>query len=524
MNLKNKRDIHNGISYIIPTFNCENTIEESVFSILKGNYYAGDEIIIVDDCSIDSTLLILIKLQRTYPQIHIYQNKWNKGSAESRNIAIEKAKNNYIFCLDSDNILVKHSVRKLFKYMCNMQADSAAFQYIYFFKNSLDDITHKWKFKNGTITLADTLASYIVPGSSGNYLFTKKSWIKAGGYPQCRTLDTWGFGFRQLASNSKMVILPNTYYYHRYGHDSNWIRENRKGKNSLIALGIILPFIDLIDKNDINHILSVKYRHDWFDKLQSRPLKLVNRTVGEGGEIVRSKLSHLNKLLDKSNEYKKYKVNKRYINLINGSTISHEGMQLLTLIVKKISPMVVLEFGSGLSTLFLSNVISKKSLLISVEDNIEYLNKTMKILDKFRKNTIVQCAPITRLTFKLKSFLSYELTYLKYLTNKKLDLVFIDGPLGYKYGREYSIYALIPYITNKTIFVLDDSNRFGEQEALTNWKRVFVDGLEIIHLKQIKCGMTVFRIINPKNISRFPFATLDIINSIIHANLNKSLY
>ena len=112
------------------------------------------------------------------------------------------------------------------------------------------------------------------------------SWIKAGGYPQCRTLDTWGFGLRQLATGAKMVIMPDTFYYHRYGHESNWIREKRKGKNSLIALQIIFPFIDLIDKDNINYIMSEKHRLDWFDNLQKKPIKLANGILGEGGEIV----------------------------------------------------------------------------------------------------------------------------------------------------------------------------------------------------------------------------------------------
>ena len=286
MNIKDKHKKSNDISFVIPAFNCENTIEQSILSIIKGNYHDGDEIVVVDDFSTDSTKLVLKKLKRVYPQINIYQNKWNRGSAATRNIAIEKVKNEYIFCLDSDNILVKHSVKRLLKYMLKMKADSAAFQYIYFFKDTTDVVTHKWKFKKRGITLADNLASYIVPGSSGNYLFTKVSWIKAGGYPQCRTIDTWGFGLRQLATGAKMVIMPDTFYYHRYGHESNWIREKRKGKNSLIALQIIFPFIDLIDKDNINYIMSEKHRLDWFDNLQKKPIKLANGILGEGGEIV----------------------------------------------------------------------------------------------------------------------------------------------------------------------------------------------------------------------------------------------
>ncbi len=286
MNTKGKDKKTDGISFIVPAYNCEDTIEESILSIVRGNYRKGDEIIVVDDFSTDSTQSVLRKLKKIYPHITIYQNTWNRGSAVTRNIAIEHVNNNYIFCLDSDNILVRDSVRDLFKFMHNMGADSAAFQYLYFFKKDTGLITHKWKFKEGEISLADYLASYIVPGASGNYLFSKVSWIKAGGYPQCRTLDTWGFGLRQHATGSKMVVLPGTYYYHRYGHDSNWIRERRRGKSSLIALQVILPFIGILDQKDVDRIMSRKYRNVWFDNLNKEPLKLACGLRGEGGKVI----------------------------------------------------------------------------------------------------------------------------------------------------------------------------------------------------------------------------------------------
>jgi hypothetical protein len=230
---------------------------------------------------------------------------------------------------------------------------------------------------------------------------------------------------------------------------------------------------------------------------------------------------YLKKIFNNCINYERYDVQERYKKLINGSTISYEGMQLLRFVLKRISPKVSLEFGSGLSTLFLSKIIPKNSFFISVEDSIEYLNKTKGILGKPKNNLVLQYAPISIFKYKFKYFLSYELSYLKHLNNKKLDFVFVDGPLAYKYGREFSLYALIPYITNRTVFILDDSNRTGEQEALFNWKKVFVDGLEIIHLKQIKYGMTVFRINNPKNISRFPFSIPEIIKSIIKVKIKN---
>lgn len=50
------------ISFIMPVFNCQDTIEESVESIFQGNFTKGDEVIIVDDASTDNTLKVIKKL------------------------------------------------------------------------------------------------------------------------------------------------------------------------------------------------------------------------------------------------------------------------------------------------------------------------------------------------------------------------------------------------------------------------------------------------------------------------------
>ena len=53
------------VSFIIPAYNCAGTIRQAVESILDGNYEAGDEIILVDDCSTDSTPRVLKEIQES---------------------------------------------------------------------------------------------------------------------------------------------------------------------------------------------------------------------------------------------------------------------------------------------------------------------------------------------------------------------------------------------------------------------------------------------------------------------------
>lgn len=275
------------ISFIIPAYNCQKTLAETVNSIYNGNFMEGDEVILVNDASTDDTYKIAKELQTKYPTIQILQHKINKGTAAAaRNTGIENAQNDLIFCLDSDNVLVSGSVLLLKQYLLKENADAAAFGEIHFFKDNPDGSKrpiYKAVFKTGLFTLADALCSNYFIGQSGNYLFTKQSWLRAGRYFEPtlinQTLDSWTFTIRQLGTGAKLVKLADTYYLHRNIPDSHWNREIKKGNVSLAALTGIMPFLDTINDEDVEYIFG-KGRYSWFDDLEKRPIKLKRNEIG----------------------------------------------------------------------------------------------------------------------------------------------------------------------------------------------------------------------------------------------------
>ena len=54
------------VSVIIPAYNAEKYIEECVLSVL-GQSYQNLEVIVVNDGSSDSTLSILLNMQKSFP-------------------------------------------------------------------------------------------------------------------------------------------------------------------------------------------------------------------------------------------------------------------------------------------------------------------------------------------------------------------------------------------------------------------------------------------------------------------------
>ena len=265
------------ISFIIPAYNCSTTVEEAVNSIIEGNFEDGDEIVIVNDGSTDDTHIVLRDLASKFPAIRIVSHKFNKGGGAARNTAVENTTHDLIFCLDSDNILVPGSIGQLKSFLAAGQLDAVAFQEIRFFKKNVNEITHHWVFKESAITFANYLSIHRGPGDSGNYMYTRSSWLRAKGYPVGVFLDTWGFGLRQVATGSRIAVLPDSYYFHRHGHKSYWVREHERGKTSLVALQILIPFFPWIEEEDIEYMMSKRGRYTWFENKAWRPIRVLGR-------------------------------------------------------------------------------------------------------------------------------------------------------------------------------------------------------------------------------------------------------
>ncbi len=88
-------------SIIIPAYNCEKTIENTVASVFTSGL-SDFEIIIVNDGSKDNTKKICDELSEKYRDV-ICINKENGGVSSARNRGIDEANGEYILFMDSDD-------------------------------------------------------------------------------------------------------------------------------------------------------------------------------------------------------------------------------------------------------------------------------------------------------------------------------------------------------------------------------------------------------------------------------------
>lgn len=102
------------VSVIIPIYNREKFLKKCIDSVLNQTY-SNLEIILVDDCSTDSSVDICEEFKEKDNRIKIFRNKTNQGVAYSRNVGVSMATGEYLIFVDSDDFITKYYVEFLLK-------------------------------------------------------------------------------------------------------------------------------------------------------------------------------------------------------------------------------------------------------------------------------------------------------------------------------------------------------------------------------------------------------------------------
>ena len=104
------------ISVIMSVYNGETYIEEAIESII-GQTYKNWELIVINDCSTDSTGEILASFALRDERIKVHTNEVNLKLPASLNKAISLSAGKYIARMDADDICLPDRLEKQFKFM-----------------------------------------------------------------------------------------------------------------------------------------------------------------------------------------------------------------------------------------------------------------------------------------------------------------------------------------------------------------------------------------------------------------------
>ena len=181
---KKKKQFYNDdelpkVSVIIPAYNEEKSIANTIKSIL-GSDYPDFEVIVVDDGSKDKTYKIAKRFASS--KVKIFTKK-NGGKGHALNYGIKRAKGKIVFTMDADTFVEPRSMKNMVRYFKNPKIMSVSpAMLIHKPKSILQRIQHI-EYVSGLFlrkAFAALQAVYVTPGAFSAY--RKSFFDKYGGY------------------------------------------------------------------------------------------------------------------------------------------------------------------------------------------------------------------------------------------------------------------------------------------------------------------------------------------------------
>ncbi len=240
------------IAVIIPVFNVEKYLEQTLQSV-KNQTLLPDEIIIVDDGSTDNSCNILEKYKRMQ-NIKIIRTH-NRGLGPARNLGRNTANSEYIYFLDSDDLIkkdlfftIKSTVKKFNKPDMILFSGDA-------FSDS-KKISKKINLKftlSGKYTHVSGLISQLIKKKealpqASRYVTKATLWSKNNIYYPATIFEDEAVFFPLLALSRNTIILDKVFFMYRMDREGSITNSFLDKKYALSYLHIINLFINFMNK------------------------------------------------------------------------------------------------------------------------------------------------------------------------------------------------------------------------------------------------------------------------------------
>lgn len=237
------------VSIIVPVFNAEKYVKLCIDSVIKQSYKHW-ELILIDDGSIDNSALICDRYSLCDNRIRVIHKK-NTGVADSRNLAIDNSKGEYIMFLDADDYWrINNVIEQLLGVAIKNQLDIVRGEYIAVDINNTLIFTKnisskRQKFSNKIIDSYEFMKYAI-----SNEFFLPLSLFKRSAIGENRLeygrifLEDMQFYSKILLNEMKCMYLPDLRFY-AYRKNSNSVSYEVNPRKLIDSFNLCYFFHDL---------------------------------------------------------------------------------------------------------------------------------------------------------------------------------------------------------------------------------------------------------------------------------------
>lgn len=198
------------VSVIIPTFNTQAHIEETLASILCQND-CDFEVIVIDDASTDDTVALIRQIDD--PRVRLYVNEVNHGLPASMNLAMSLVQGKYIARIDHDDCALPDRLVTQARFLDENPHITAVGSQIQHF--GLDDLVSDLPLDDGIIKarFVSGVCYFANPSAMWRTDFVRQNRIAYD--PNLYVIDDLGFWFDCMLCGAKFANLPQVLLRYR---------------------------------------------------------------------------------------------------------------------------------------------------------------------------------------------------------------------------------------------------------------------------------------------------------------------
>ena len=203
------------ISVVIPVYNGEKTIKETLESVLNQTF-SDFEVIVINDGSQDSTLEVVSKIQD--PRIKVFSYP-NAGLSASRNRGIARASGEYIALIDADDLWTADKLEAQVKALQANPEAAVAYSWTDFINESNQFLRRGCYLSVNGDSYANLLVVNFVENGS-NPLIVKQAFTEVGTFDESLgNAADWDMWLR-LAARYHFVAVPSPQILYRQSSHS----------------------------------------------------------------------------------------------------------------------------------------------------------------------------------------------------------------------------------------------------------------------------------------------------------------
>ncbi|QOY54066.1 glycosyltransferase family 2 protein [Candidatus Sulfurimonas marisnigri] len=258
------------ISIILPLYNAEKYISETIQSVINQTY-ENWEMIIVDDCSTDKSKYIVSGFEKSDKRIKLISLETNFGGpSRPRNIGVESSKGEYIAFLDADDLWTSQKLEKQLEYMKSKNKNFSSHSAITINENSeiLNEIIFFKKYlkKNINYDIKQLVKGNFIYLSS--VMLKKDIFLNFSEEKNCISVEDYYLWLHMFNNKSiNYSYYPNDFL--KYRIVSNSISDRSiKGKQEAKAMYYCLKFILEANRFDLLKYINTN-EHIFMKKIQN---------------------------------------------------------------------------------------------------------------------------------------------------------------------------------------------------------------------------------------------------------------